>query len=83
MFDFADTNDAGFHPLAFIITSLLSNNGNRHKIDLYLFLWFAEDILPSERGRNRTERPDPAAATATTTATQNRPKAKKGKRSRG
>ena len=46
-------------------------------------LRFAEDILPSERGRNRTERPDPAAATATTTATQNRPKAKKGKRSRG
>ena len=46
-------------------------------------LRFAEDILPSERGRNRTERPDPAPATATTTATQNRPKAKKGKRSRG
>lgn len=47
-------------------------------------LRFAEDILPSERGRNRTERPDPAAATTTTTtATQNRPKAKKGKRSRG
>lgn len=46
-------------------------------------LRFAEDILPSERGRNRTERPDPSAATASTTATQNRPKAKKGKRSRG
>ena len=37
-YTFADTNDAGFHPLAFIVTSLLSNNGNRHKIDLYLFL---------------------------------------------
>jgi N utilization substance protein A len=53
-------------------------------------LRFAEDIMPSERGRNRTERPDPAAAAAAaaataaaTTATQNRPKAKKGKRARG
>ena len=52
-------------------------------------LRFAEDIMPSERGRNRTERPDPAAeaaaaaaANAATTATQNRPKAKKGKRAR-
>ena len=53
-------------------------------------LRFAEDIMPSERGRNRTERPDPAAAAAAAAATatattviQNRPKAKKGKRSRG
>ena len=48
-------------------------------------LRFAEDIMPSERGRSRAERdrrPDPAAATATT-ATENRPKAKKGKRSKG
>ena len=51
-------------------------------------LRFAEDIMPSERGRNRTERPDPAAAAAAaatavaTIATQNRPKAKKGKRAR-
>ncbi len=53
-------------------------------------LRFAEDIMPSERGRNRTERPDPAAAAAAAaaavaaaaTATPNRPKAKKGKRAR-
>lgn len=54
-------------------------------------LRFAEDIMPSERGRNRTERPDPAAAaaaaaaaaSATASANLNRPKAKKGKRARG
>jgi N utilization substance protein A len=52
-------------------------------------LRFAEDIMPSERGRNRTERPDPAAAAAAAATvaaaaavTQNRPKAKKGKRAR-